>query len=54
MFLTETWSNINLNIPGFEAINSGIAKSLSNAACRQSGGISLLYKSKFKKKCHHR
>ena len=47
MFLTETWSNMNLNIPGFEAINSDIAKSLSNAACRQSGGISLLFKSKF-------
>jgi hypothetical protein len=45
---------MNLNIPGFEAINSDIAKSLSNAACQQSGGISLLFKSKFKKICHHR
>ena len=34
LFLTETWSNTNLDIPGFEAINSDIAKYLSNAACR--------------------
>ena len=48
MFLTETWSNVNLNIPGFEAINSDIAKSLSNAACRQSGGIVCCLKANLK------
>ena len=48
MFLTETWSNQNITIPGFEIIHSTLAKSLSKTPCRQSGGISLLYKSKFK------
>lgn len=49
MFLTETWSNQNINIPGFEAINSNLTKSLSKTACRASGGISLLFKNKYKK-----
>jgi exonuclease III len=34
-------------MPGFEIINSVVAKSKSKAACRQSGGISLMFKSKF-------
>lgn len=49
MFLTETWSNQNIDIPGFEAINSNLAQRLSKTACRASGGISLLFKSDYKK-----
>ena len=49
IFITETWTNTCLNIPGFEVINSQTAKPVSNQACRQSGGISLLFKTKFKK-----
>ena len=48
MFLTETWNNQDINIPGFETINSNLAKPKSKYACRQSGGISLIFKSKFK------
>ena len=48
ILLTETWNNLNINIPGFETIHSTLAKSLSKTACRQSGGISLLYKTKFR------
>ena len=49
MFLTETWNNQAINIPGFETIHSTLAKTLSKTACRQSGGITMLFKSKFKK-----
>ena len=49
IFITETWTNTCLNIPGFEAIISETAKPVTNRACRKSGGISLLFKSKFKK-----
>ena len=48
MFLTETWNNIDLVTPEFETVNSKVTKPLTKAACRQSGGISLLFKSKFK------
>ena len=48
MFLTETWNDQNLYIPGFETINSIIVQSKSKTACRKSGGISLIFKSKFK------
>ena len=49
MFLTETWTNTSINIPGFETIASPTAKPLTNQAGRQSGGINLLFKSNFKK-----
>lgn len=48
MFLTETWNNKNIDIPGFETINSISVEPKSKTACRQSGGISLIFKSKFK------
>ena len=48
MFLTETWNNKDIDMPGFETINSVVIKSKSKTACRQSGGISLMFKSKFK------
>ncbi|CAB3986903.1 Hypothetical predicted protein [Paramuricea clavata] len=48
MFLTETWNNQDINIPGYETINSNLAKPKSKYACRQSGGISLIFKNKFK------
>jgi hypothetical protein len=41
IFITETWTNTCLNIPGFEAIVSETAKPVTNRACRKS--------SKFKK-----
>ena len=33
MFLTETWNNQDINIPGFETINSNLAKPKSKYAC---------------------
>jgi hypothetical protein len=48
IFLTETWTDSCCNIPGFETIASEMAKPATKHACRQSGGISLLFKSKFK------
>ncbi len=47
MFLTETWNSKDIDIPGFRVINSVVVKSKSKTACRQSGGISLMFKSKF-------
>ena len=49
MILTETWSNQNIDIPGFQTICSELATPLTKNACRQSGGINFLFKSKFKK-----
>ena len=49
VFLTETWGNQNIHIPGFETINSKLATPLSKHACRQSGGISFLFKQQFKR-----
>ena len=48
MFLTETWNDQNLDIPGFETINSIVVQSKSKTVCRKSGGTSLIFKSKFK------
>ena len=45
-FLTETWSGKIDSIPGFTAISTCTAKPKSNSACRISGGISLLFKTK--------
>ena len=47
LFLTETWNNRDIDMPGFEIINSVVPKSKSKAACRELGGISLMFKSKF-------
>ena len=45
-FLTETWSGKIDSIPGFTAISTCTAKPKSNSACRISGSISLLFKTK--------
>ena len=48
MFLTETWSDETLEIPGFETINSIVVQSKSKTASRKSGGITLMFQNKFK------
>ena len=48
MVLTETWSNCNIDLPGFETIFAELAKPLHKNACRQSGGINILFKNKYK------
>ena len=46
-FITETWSNETNCIPGFKAISTKVANPKSKSNCRKSGGISLLYKTKY-------
>lgn len=48
IFLTETWSNTVVDIPGFEAVSSCTAARKSNKGSRLSGGITLIFKDKFK------
>ena len=48
-FLTETWSNLNINIPGYKAFVSYASIPQTDKACRISGGITLLYKSHYQK-----
>jgi hypothetical protein len=49
VFLNETWSNTEINVPGFKAFVSDTAVPTTNKACRISGGITLLVKTKFEK-----
>jgi exonuclease III len=50
IFLTETWSQTTLNIPGYKTITSIKTPKLSrHKLSRLSGGITLLYKSKLEK-----
>jgi hypothetical protein len=49
LFLTETWCNSNIEIPGFRAFTSDIATPHTNRSCCKSGGITLLAKTKFEK-----
>jgi GMP synthase-like glutamine amidotransferase len=49
VFLTETWSKIDIDVPGFKAIVSETAMPHTDKASRLSGGITLLIKSKFEK-----
>ena len=49
MFLTETWSDKQINIPGFRAFASDPTTNHTGKACRLSGGITLLYKLKYEK-----
>ena len=49
VFLNETWSNTEINVPGFKAFVSDTAVPITNKACRISGGITLLVKTKFEK-----
>ena len=48
MVLTKTWSNCNIDIPGFETISSEPVKPFHKNTCLQSGGIQILFKSKYK------
>ena len=49
VFLTETWSDTIVNVPGFRAFVSDIATPNTNRGCRLSGGITLLMKTKLEK-----
>ncbi len=49
IFLTETWCNTNIEIPGFRTFVSDIASPHTDRSCRRSGGIALLAKTKFEK-----
>lgn len=49
LLLNETWSDKNIEIPGFRAFISDIARPHTNQSCRKSGGIALLVKTKFEK-----
>ena len=49
MFLTETWSNKDINIHGFKAFVSDPTTLHTDWPCRLSGGIALLFKIKFEK-----
>ena len=49
IFLTETWCNTNIDVPGFRSFVSDTAKPHTNQACRKWGGITLLTKTKFEK-----
>ena len=49
LFLTETWSNLNINIPGYKAFVSDASIPQTDEARRISGGITLLYKSHYEK-----
>jgi hypothetical protein len=49
VFLTETWSKIDIDVPGFKAIVSDTAIPHTDKASRLSGGITLLIQSKFEK-----
>ena len=48
-FLTETWSNTDINIPGFKTFTSKTTAPKPNKFCRISGGISLLVTNKLEK-----
>ncbi len=49
MFLTETWSDREINIPGFKAFVSDPTTPHTGRARRLSGGITLLVKIKYEK-----
>jgi hypothetical protein len=49
MFLTETWSDKEITIPGFKAFVSDPATPHTDRACRLSGGITLLVNLKHEK-----
>ncbi len=42
LFLTESWSDTNIDIPGVKAFVSDVAKSYMNLASHKSGRITLL------------
>ena len=46
IFLTETWSNTTIDIPGFKTTISHTAPTRTNDSAHLSGGITLLYKNK--------
>ncbi|CAB4039092.1 Hypothetical predicted protein [Paramuricea clavata] len=46
IFLTETWSNTTIYVPGFKAISNVIPPKLNHSG-RLSGGITLLFNAKF-------
>lgn len=48
ILLTETWSQTNLNLPGYRTINS-IKTAKAGQTSRLSGGITLLFNSKLEK-----
>ena len=47
IFLIETWSDQADSIPGFKAISTCTATPKTTSNCRISGGITLLFKTKF-------
>ena len=47
LFLTETWSNLNIDVPDYKAFVSDVSIPQTDKACRISGGIILLYKSQY-------
>ena len=49
VFLTKTWSKIDIDVPGFKAIVSETAMPHTDKASRLSGGITLLIETKFDK-----
>jgi hypothetical protein len=49
VFLTETWSKIDIDVPGFKAIVSDTAIPHTDKASHLSGGITLLIKTQFEK-----
>ena len=49
IFLTDTWSNADIDLPGFKALVSNTTIPRTDKACRISGGITLLYKAEYEK-----
>jgi hypothetical protein len=48
MFLTETWTDKEINIPGFKAFVSDPTTPRTDRSSRMSGGVTLLVKLKYK------
>ena len=49
MFLTETWSDKEINIPGFKTFVSDPTTPRTDRPSRMSGGVTLLVKLKYEK-----
>lgn len=49
IFLTETWSNTDIGVPGFRTFVSDTPTPQTDKACRLSGGIALLYRAEYEK-----
>lgn len=49
IFLIETWSNADIDLPCFKAFVSNTTIPRTDKACRISGGITLLYKAEYEK-----